>query len=736
MFRPLDDAERVSAAVAVREEPGGRVIMPVPADMRPTKTTFARFAPRGTTFTEAYVYRNEAGEALFYVVRYDGPDGKTIRPFCLIEGAGGVEWTSKAAPCLRVVFNLDKLVAEPGAPVLVVEGERTANAAAKILPNYVVITSSGGANAAAKSDWPLRDRRIDVWPDNDDAGRAYAEDVVRLATAAGAASVRVVKLPDGLPEGWDLADAVPSDVDLDFERVLREAYSSNDATEDSTVASIDVVSATKTAASWDAPDLSVLGNGRRPAPQFDVGLLGDRWGVWALERSAAASAPVDYVACALLASAAAAIGNSRWPKAGSEWMEPPVLNVALVGNPSSGKSPGIDAAFSLIRAAEAKMGAGHDEDRRVYETKKRLAEAAKEAWEASVFAANKDGQKAAPMPAAAEAPTPPVRPRILVMDTSTERLGALAAGLPRGLLRAYDELAGWFASFGRYGGGGTDRSFAISAYGGRPYLIDRQKNPTSDAITIPRLSVGVLGGIQPDRLVEAIDGPDDGLPARFLWSWPDPLPGFNLARGRAPDDVAKDWFQRLVDIQMGIDIDGNPVPIALPLEGQAEDLLEDFGRHMKARDDVATGIYAGAVGKARGHVLRLSAVLELLRWSASGEHRPPDVISLDAMRCAATLVDDYFLPMAERVFGDAAIPVAERRATMLARHLRQAQQSTFNKRAVRRAVGGALRDAAAMDGACASLVEAGVIAPRLSRAGGSSGRMAENYEVHPALLRA
>jgi hypothetical protein len=87
------------------------------------------------------------------------------------------------------------------------------------------------------------------------------------------------------------------------------------------------------------------------------------------------------------------------------------------------------------------------------------------------------------------------------------------------------------------------------------------------------------------------------------------------------------------------------------------------------------------------------------------------------------------------VFGDAAIPAAERGAMAVARHLKRTRTPEFNSRTVRREVGGLVREASAMDGACKVLVEGGLIRPRFSRTGPSKGRQAQNYEVNPVLFR-
>jgi hypothetical protein len=232
---------------------------------------------------------------------------------------------------------------------------------------------------------------------------------------------------------------------------------------------------------WENTDTSLLGTGRRPAPEFPLPLLGPFWSAWASQRAQDASAPVDYVAVALLACASAALANVRWPVAGAGWSEPPLLWCGLVGTPSSGKSPSMDAAFDLVCHAEDRMADGFDAERQLYETNKQAAKARREAWEIDVKAAVKAGEMTPPFPSDAEQPVAPVRPRIRVADATLEALGALAAGLPRGLLVVRDELAGWLGAFDKYGGGGADRAFAIEMYGGRPMWSIASSMPSRSA---------------------------------------------------------------------------------------------------------------------------------------------------------------------------------------------------------------------------------------------------------------
>lgn len=154
-------------------------------------------------------------------------------------------------------------------------------------------------------------------------------------------------------------------------------------------------------------------------------------------------------------------------------------------------------------------------------------------------------------------------------------------------------------------------------------------------------------------------------------------------------------------------------PVLLPLEEGALAVPERFAQAIKVRESKASPLMKSALGKARGHALRLSCVLTHLWWGANPQAswEDPANIGEAAMSTACDMMRSYFLPMAERVFDDASIPVAETHAAILARHIREKQLSTFNASKGRYAVGGALPEGSNMGTACAELVEAGILQP-------------------------
>ncbi|MEO5332588.1 MAG: CHC2 zinc finger domain-containing protein [Magnetococcus sp. YQC-5] len=169
--------------------------------------------------TGMWEYRNDIGQLVEYRYRFDLPDRKIILPlsWCRNEKTGAEDWDWKQAPAPRPLYRLYDILSRPDAPILIVEGEKTADAAVKIFQEYVVTTSSGGSNAADSSDWShMAGRYVVIWPDNDAAGRKYAEKVKSLACKAS--EIRIVHVPEIFQANWDLADPLPNGWTLEMVR--------------------------------------------------------------------------------------------------------------------------------------------------------------------------------------------------------------------------------------------------------------------------------------------------------------------------------------------------------------------------------------------------------------------------------------------------------------------------------------------------------------------------------------
>lgn len=155
---------------------------------------------------KVWIYRRPDGSAYGAVARWDGAEGKQIRPIIW----NGTTFVSGGFGDNRPLLNSEMAASLPMAPILIVEGEKTLDAAAQYAPEgWVVVTWCGGANAWDKSDWSLlKGHPCVVWPDNDEPG-LRAADGIRIELSRLKIKSAAVAMSPKFPAGWDLADPLP-----------------------------------------------------------------------------------------------------------------------------------------------------------------------------------------------------------------------------------------------------------------------------------------------------------------------------------------------------------------------------------------------------------------------------------------------------------------------------------------------------------------------------------------------
>jgi hypothetical protein len=365
---------------------------------------------------------------------------------------------------------------------------------------------------------------------------------------------------------------------------------------------------------WREPDFAVMRLERPLPPPLPLGVFGRFWGPWIAQTAEAAVCPPDYVAAPLLAVASVLIGHARWVRPTPGWMEPPHLWLAVVGNSGSGKSPGADCLLrDVLPKLEQRMQGDYPDRLREWKDEVLHVAARQKNWQSAVRVAQRSGAPPPPPSPERVLPPEPQAPRLLQIDVTIEKLAMLlATACPKGLLIYRDEIAGWL---GRTGGDRA-RGFWLECYGGRPYRVDRQKYAGS--IDIPRLAVGLFGGTQPVKLTRLLRTVDDGLLARIAWVWPEPVQ-FRLGQHVPQVDRAIECFDKL----RLLETDSAGAPIAVALTSDVLPRFEQFVRQMQDDPEV-DGPMAATIGKARGLVVRLALVLELLRWCGrDGMEAPP-----------------------------------------------------------------------------------------------------------------
>lgn len=481
------------------------------------------------------------------------------------------------------------------------------------------------------------------------------------------------------------------------------------------------------------PDMSVLNAGRRKPVPMPSDLFG---GVFPLLQIIAngTAAPVDYPAMGYLTACASLIGGKRKvkPYAKSAWAEPCIIWSAVVGDPSSRKSPALEAVIGPLRKIEYDATENHKENVRDWEAQCERVKHELAAWQDTVKSASKDGLSTPPKPENASFPAEPSRRRTVIQDATPESMAAILQGNPVGTLHFRDELAGWLQSFERYSPGG--REFWLEAYGGRSYVVDRKG--AKEPLIVEFNGVSVAGGIQPDKLAALLASPDDGLVPRFLWVWPDKVPY------RRPDvlpdlETLEGIYRKIDGIEWRRDDEGKRCAGIVPLSSGAEDIFAAWEEANSLVDEDASGLIKSTIGKMNGILLRLALVAEYTNW-ALGHGPEPVEISAASIEAAAVWIDDYAKPMASRVYGDAALPKSERDAAILARYIRKNGLRSINARDLKRSPHKSalptLRNAQAMTEAIELLCDAGWLVSAAERSGELQGRKSADYTVNPAAL--
>jgi putative DNA primase/helicase len=158
--------------------------------------------------TSVWAYRDADGSLLFYIARFDNPvtGKKEFAPFSWSKTSK--QWVKRSWPSPRPLYGIEKLKKNPCDNVLIVEGEKTADAVQRIVgPTYNVVTWMSGSSAWDKADWtPLYNKNILIWPDADNPGIQAALGIAQHLVDH-CPFVKAIDVRDR-PDKWDGADAL------------------------------------------------------------------------------------------------------------------------------------------------------------------------------------------------------------------------------------------------------------------------------------------------------------------------------------------------------------------------------------------------------------------------------------------------------------------------------------------------------------------------------------------------
>lgn len=168
-----------------------------PEIWNPTRDEGGTWATSKYKPSMVFEYRNAESRLMGYVLRIDTDSGK-VTPTVLWCKRSGTEdkegWCHYTFKVPMPLYGLDELARNPDASVMIVEGEKVADAAHRTMSQYCVVTWPGGTQVPGKVDWSvLAGRNVVIWPDADEQGVKAAGEIADILVELGA-NVRVVEV--------------------------------------------------------------------------------------------------------------------------------------------------------------------------------------------------------------------------------------------------------------------------------------------------------------------------------------------------------------------------------------------------------------------------------------------------------------------------------------------------------------------------------------------------------------
>jgi hypothetical protein len=486
---------------------------------------------------------------------------------------------------------------------------------------------------------------------------------------------------------------------------------------------------------WEDPDLSIFDDRRGELPKFPIDILSGPCQQW-IERSAhGAGVTAAHVALPLFGVVSSLIGTARRVMASRSWTQPMTTWMAVVGFSGAGKTPGLDvtkrALFQIELARKSKI----IELRRMHDSRVEAAKAARAQWKKEVKRAaegkfvkldeyrNKLASEPV-MPAEATDPGRFIAPRLCVSNATIERLADLLQARPQGMLMLCDELAGLFLNMSRYSGG-QDNEFWLEAWNGSSYTVERMGCPP---VAVNYLLVGVVGGLQPDKLARSFNGDLDGMYARTLFAWPEDPPYRPLT-----DEVAEvepeivNALSRIIDLAPVGEVDFAPRNICLSPE--AAETFERFRELHHLRKDALMGRDREWWAKAPAHVLRLAGTLCYLSWAMVGGPEP-ERIDVEYVQAAVRLVREYFWPHARAALRQIGFTERHADSRRVLRWIKAYGKHELSREEIRREALGQSLDADQTQALLDGLVKAGWLRKISTPTG---GRRRHRWRVNPII---
>lgn len=479
-----------------------------------------------------------------------------------------------------------------------------------------------------------------------------------------------------------------------------------------------------------------------PVPAMRPELIPDGLRDWLVDIAERIQCPLDFPVAAAVVALGAVLGRRVGirPNRCDDWLVIANLWGAIIGRPGVMKSPPLKQVMRMLARIER---AALDE----YKVRRDEYEAAEIAWKKrrervggkEIDDLDDDELLERARHVVSEKPVAPPCPRLVVNDSTHEKLGEILSDNPNGVFVFRDELVGLLRKLDKEGNEEA-RSFYVEGWDGDgSFTFDRISRGT---VYLPSLTLSVLGGIQPGPLLGYMLANlrtgvgDDGLVQRFqILVWPDVSREW-LNIDRFPDTDARrqaeEVFRKLANISaesVGAERNSEE-PGSIPwlrFDEQAQERFHQWrhGLETRVRSGEENEAIESHFAKYRSLIPSLALIFHLVDVG-----RGP--VGLPALERALAF-GAYLEQHAQRVYGAASNAACGVARALLQKLKSGAVGSPFTAKSIYDKGWRGLTDPDLVRQAADMLVELGWLQAVERRA--ISGRPTFDFHVHPDVLK-
>lgn len=504
----------------------------------------------------------------------------------------------------------------------------------------------------------------------------------------------------------------------------------------------DIRNARKSSQASTPPEIIPLKTELLPVEKFTRKLLPPSLVPWVADIVERVQCPPDFVGVTAVTALGSVIGRKAaiYPKRQDDWMVIPNIWGALIGRPSSMKTPAMREGLKPIKRLIVLAREEHKDTLDDYEVDNIVADTTRQTLETKVREEAKKPSNSDNVAVAKqdykdflkEQGSQPNERRYIVNDATVEKLGELLNQNPNGLLLERDELTGWLRNLDR-ADRSSDRAFYLECFDGNgDFVYDRIGRGT---MHIQSTTLSIVGGIQPAKLHQYVfqainhgDG-DDGLVQRLqLAVYPD-ISGNWKNVDRWPDREAKnrvnDIFKSLSDLP-DLEPDENGELPGVRFTDEAQETFDQWREELevKIREPDIHPALESHFTKYRSLMPSLALIFNIL------EEGPGKAVSSSSAALAAAWCQ-YLESHAYRIYGSAINPAIHNAKTILRR--RAKLPPSFHARDVKNKCWAGLSYTSEVKAALSELVETNHLFMTIKETGPNGGREGISYRWNPRL---